>query len=74
VSVEDTGIGMSAEELDHVFGRFWRADSARDRVTGGIGIGLTITKEIVNRHKGEISVTSKEGEGTSFTIALPLAK
>ena len=72
VSVEDTGIGMSEKELEHVFARFWRADSARDRATGGIGIGLPITKEIVNRHKGEISVKSKEGEGTTFTIALPL--
>ena len=72
VSVEDTGIGMSEKELEQVFARFWRADSARDRATGGIGIGLPITKEIVNRHKGEISVESVEGEGTAFTIALPL--
>ena len=72
VSVEDTGIGMSEKELEQVFARFWRADSARDRATGGIGIGLPITKEIVNRHKGEITAESKEGEGTTFTIALPL--
>ena len=72
VSVKDTGIGMSKSEAEQAFARFWRADSARDRATGGIGIGLPITKEIVNRHKGEINVESKEGEGTTFTIALPV--
>ena len=73
IAVQDTGIGMSPEELKVVFERFWRADSARDRATGGIGIGLPITKEIVDRHKGEISVESKEGVGTAFTICIPLA-
>jgi len=72
VSVSDTGIGMSEQELEQVFGRFWRADSARDRATGGIGIGLPITKEIVERHKGQIKVESVEGEGTTFTITMPL--
>jgi len=73
VAIEDSGIGMSEEEVSHVFGRFWRADSARDRATGGTGIGLPITKEIVERHKGTIRAESKEGEGTTFTICLPRA-
>ena len=72
ISIADTGIGMSEKEIEQVFRRFWRADSARDRATGGIGIGLPITKEIVERHKGQINVESAEGKGTTFTIALPL--
>lgn len=72
ISIADTGIGMSEQEREQVFGRFWRADSARDRATGGIGIGLPITKEIVERHKGQIDVESIEGKGTTFTIIVPL--
>ncbi|MCL2526550.1 MAG: ATP-binding protein [Coriobacteriia bacterium] len=74
VAVKDTGMGMSSLELQHVFARFWRADSARDRATGGIGIGLPITKEIVERHGGKIEVESKVERGTTFTIMIPLAK
>jgi len=73
VAIQDTGIGMSEEEVENVFGRFWRADYARDRVAGGVGIGLPITKEIVDRHKGVIKVHSVEGEGTVFTVCIPLA-
>ena len=73
ISVTDTGIGISAENLERIFTRFWRADDARSRASGGIGIGLTITKEIVDRHKGEISVDSALGTGTTFTVRLPRA-
>ena len=72
VSVTDTGIGMTQTEIDQVFERFWRADSARDRATGGIGIGMPITREIVDRHDGEIVVESEKGVGTTFTIQIPL--
>jgi len=74
ISVEDSGVGMSEEDVNHVFERFWRADGARDRATGGVGIGLPITKEIINRHNGEIFAKSTIGKGTTFTIQLPLLK
>ncbi|MDR1775903.1 MAG: HAMP domain-containing histidine kinase [Actinomycetes bacterium] len=70
-SVGDTGIGISAGDMGKLFSRFWRADAARSRVTGGIGIGLSIVKEIVDRHRGTVEVESVEGEGTTFTIVLP---
>jgi len=71
VSVIDTGIGIKPNDLEKLFTRFWRADEARDRATGGIGIGLSITKEIIDRHKGTFEVTSEVGRGTSFSFALP---
>ena len=72
VSVTDTGIGISAEDMEQIFSRFWRADSARSRASGGVGVGLTITKEIIDRHRGGIRVESKPQHGTTFTIKLPL--
>jgi len=74
ISVTDTGIGIKPDDLEKLFTRFWRADEARDRATGGIGIGLSITKEIVDRHKGMIEVTSEVGKGTSFSLVLPTVK
>jgi len=73
VEVADTGIGIAEENLPHVFSRFWRADEARASSTGGLGIGLAVTKEIVERHKGTIAVASRPGGGTVFTIRLPRA-
>ena len=73
VEVIDTGVGIAEEDVPHVFSRFWRADSARASSTGGLGIGLAVTKEIVERHKGTIGVDSRSGHGTRFTIRLPLA-
>ncbi len=74
IAVKDTGMGMSPEDLSHVFSRFWRADSARDRVSGGLGIGLAIVKEIVDRHNGWVNVESTLGKGSTFTINIPLIK
>jgi len=74
ISVIDTGIGIKPDDLEKLFTRFWRADEARDRATGGIGIGLSITKEIVDRHKGVIEVTSEVDKGTSFSFILPTIK
>ncbi|MEA4849312.1 MAG: ATP-binding protein [Clostridiaceae bacterium] len=71
ISVSDTGIGISEEDLPYVFERFYRADKSRNRMTGGSGIGLTIAKAIVEAHKGSISVSSKLKEGTVFTVVLP---
>ncbi len=70
--VQDTGIGIPEEEQDRVFERFFRVDKARARETGGSGLGLAITKEIVKRHHGSIGVHSKEDEGTTFTVRIPL--
>jgi len=73
ISVSDTGMGISPENLEKLYKRFWRADDARARATGGIGIGLSITKEIIERHKGHIEVESEENVGTTFRILIPLA-
>lgn len=73
LTVSDTGIGMAAEERGRAFTRFWRADRARTRASGGLGIGLAVVKEIVDRHGGRIAILSEEGQGTSVTIAIPLA-
>ena len=71
ISIKDTGDGIPAEDLPHIFERFYRADKSRNRLTGGAGIGLTITKAIVEAHKGKILVQSKVNEGTEFIISLP---
>ncbi|WP_044519707.1 sensor histidine kinase, partial [Mycolicibacterium septicum] len=70
LTVTDTGEGIPAEHLPHVFERFYRADTARDRDHGGSGIGLAIVKALVEAHRGHISVSSS-GAGTTFTIILP---
>jgi two-component system sensor histidine kinase BaeS len=72
LTVQDTGVGMTAAELIRVFDRFWRADPARQRATGGTGLGLTIAQRIVADHDGRIDVTSEPGAGTTFTVHLPL--
>lgn len=72
VDVSDSGIGIPEECKDHVFERFYRVDKARPRETGGTGLGLAITKNIVLLHKGTIKFYSKENEGTTFNIRIPL--
>lgn len=74
VSVIDTGIGIPAEELPHLFDRFYRVDEARSRYTGGTGLGLAIAHHYVKAHDGFIRVASKPDEGTIFTVFLPIAK
>ena len=69
-AVMDSGIGIAAEDLDKVFERFYRVDKARSREMGGNGLGLAIAAEIVKLHDGKISVASKLGEGTKFTVEL----
>lgn len=71
ISVKDTGIGIAKEDLSRIFGRFWRADASRAREAGGLGVGLSVTKQIVERHHGFISVESELEKGTTFTIHLP---
>ena len=72
ISVRDTGIGLTPDEARMVFQRFWRADSGRDRESGGLGVGLTVVKEIVDRHDGWVQVEGRKGEGACFTIHIPL--
>ncbi len=72
ILVEDSGIGMAEEEISHIFERFYRVDKTRSRETGGTGLGLAITAEIIGQHKGTVRVSSKEKEGTTFIIRLPL--
>ena len=71
IVVTDQGPGMSAEEAERVFERFYRTDAARSRTTGGTGLGLSIVKHIVNHHGGDIKVWSLPGQGSTFTIRLP---
>ncbi|MFF8764570.1 ATP-binding protein [Nocardiopsis dassonvillei] len=72
VEVADTGVGIPAEDLPHVFDRFWRADKSRNRRTGGSGLGLAIVRNLVELHGGSVAVESVVGEGTTFTVRLPL--
>lgn len=74
VEVEDAGTGIDAADLPHVFDRFYRADAARARATGGRGIGLAIAKAAVEAHGGTIEVSSRLGEGSRFTVKLPLGE
>jgi signal transduction histidine kinase len=73
VSVRDSGRGIAAEDLPHVFERFYRADKARRRSVGGSGLGLAIVKRIVELHGGQVQVESREGEGARFWFSLRAA-
>ena len=73
ITVADQGIGIPADELDRIFERFYRVDPARHRSTGGTGLGLSIVKHVAATHGGDVSVWSAQGEGSKFTIRLPLA-
>ena len=72
VEVADSGIGIPAESIDHIYERFYRVDKSRSREIGGTGLGLAITRSAILMHRGTIKVESIEGEGTTFTIRIPL--
>ncbi|MGG6311129.1 sensor histidine kinase [Paenibacillus macerans] len=74
LTVADTGAGIPAADLPHIFDRFYRGDKARDRSQGGTGLGLAIAKWIVDKHGGTIAAASKPGSGTTITISLPLSE
>jgi len=69
--VQDHGIGIPAKDLDRIFERFYRVDQARSRETGGTGLGLSIVRHVARNHGGSITVSSREGEGSTFMLVLP---
>ena len=73
-SVSDKGMGICEEDQAHVFERFFRADKARNREIGGTGLGLSIIASIAQIYHGSVSVKSKLGEGSTFTLVLPKAE
>lgn len=72
VKVEDSGVGIPKEALEHIYERFYRVDKSRSREIGGTGLGLAITRSAILMHRGSIKVASIEGEGTDFTVKIPL--
>lgn len=71
VLIRDSGIGISEEQKQHIFERFYKADSSRNRGYGGSGLGLAIVKKVLDLHQGEIKVESEEGKGTEFIVRIP---
>jgi len=71
LDVTDTGIGIPDEDLPRIFERFYRVDTARSRETGGTGLGLSIVRHAVELHDGQVTVASRRGEGSTFTVVLP---
>lgn len=74
ISVQDTGIGISSEDLPCIFDRFFRGDKSRSRESGGTGLGLAIAKWIVEKHEGKIGVKSELGKGAEFTVSIPVTR
>jgi heavy metal sensor kinase len=74
LEVQDTGIGITPDDLPHIFERFYRADPARGSDSGGAGLGLSIAQWIAQQHGGEIAVESRTGRGSTFRVSLPMAK
>jgi len=72
ISVTDTGIGIPARDLGRIFERFYRVDHGRSRATGGTGLGLSIVRHVASNHQGWVDVESREGEGSTFTLVLPV--
>jgi two-component Ni(II)/redox sensor kinase NrsS len=72
LTVQDSGVGVAAEDQEKIFKRFYRVDKARSREQGGVGLGLAIAEWIVVQHRGTISVESRLGEGATFCVKLPL--
>ena len=73
ISVRDHGIGIPHRDIERIFERFYRVDRTRSRATGGTGLGLAIVRHVAQAHQGEVSVESEEGNGSTFTLKLPLA-
>ena len=73
IDVQDTGVGLSPDDARQVFDRFFRADPARSSTTEGIGLGLSLVQWIAVQHHGVVTVDSRLGEGSTFTVMLPAA-
>ncbi len=74
VKISDTGIGISKEEQEKVFKRFYRVDKSRSKETGGVGLGLSIAEWVAHAHHGKIEVESEFNKGSTFTLSLPILK
>ena len=74
LEVSDTGMGIAPDEIDQVFGRFFRSSVVEEKAIQGSGLGLAIVKTIVESHEGRIDVRSEPGAGTTFTMSLPLVR
>jgi signal transduction histidine kinase len=72
LAVSDTGIGIPADELPHIFDEFFRGAQAKEAVPHGTGLGMTIVKRVVEMHGGDIDVDSRPGQGTTFRVRLPI--
>ncbi|MED3867364.1 ATP-binding protein, partial [Priestia megaterium] len=72
IIIKDTGIGILASEIPHIFTPLYRGEKSRNRKTGGNGLGLSIAKQIIDQHRGVIKVYSNNGRGTIFEIVLPI--
>ena len=73
ISVKDQGIGIAEEDLAHIFERFYTVDKARSRKSGGVGLGLSLVKNIIEKHRGKIEVFSQPNQGSTFTLKLPFS-
>ena len=74
ISIRDTGIGIPQDQLDKIFNRFYQVDGSHTRDQEGTGIGLSLTKELIELHKGKIEVESEESKGSIFRLIFPLGK
>lgn len=72
ITVQDTGIGIAPDQQEHIFERFYRVNRDRSRKTGGTGLGLAIAQVITVKHRGSLTVESELGQGSLFTVQLPL--
>ncbi|HUY06994.1 MAG TPA: ATP-binding protein [Acidimicrobiales bacterium] len=72
ISVQDSGVGIPTRDLERIFERFYRVDPGRSRSTGGTGLGLSIVRHVAHNHHGRVEVDSREGEGTTFSLILPM--
>ena len=74
ISIKDQGVGIPAKDLERIFERFYRVDPGRARQTGGTGLGLSIVRHVAQNHGGNVVVESREGEGSTFTLELPMGQ
>jgi two-component system sensor histidine kinase SenX3 len=73
IAIKDQGVGIPAKDLERIFERFYRVDPGRARETGGTGLGLSIVRHVAHNHGGNVLVESREGEGSTFTLELPMS-